>query len=44
MMPYAGLRYGWLFGDVHYHIAAGNKINSFFGVSAGIMFNGGFRK
>lgn len=44
LMPYAGLRWGNLFGDVNYHYAAGNKLNSFIGFSIGIMFNGGFRK
>lgn len=44
IMPFAGIRYGLLFGDINYHIAAGNKINSFLGGSIGIMFNGGFRK
>lgn len=44
LMPYAGLRWGNLFGDIAYHYAAGNKLNSFIGFSIGIMFNGGFRK
>jgi len=42
-MPYFGIRYGPLFMDAHYHLAAGNKLNTYFGLSAGLIFGGGLR-
>jgi len=43
LMPYLGIRYGLLFMDAHYHLAASNKLNTYFGLSAGLIFGGGLR-
>jgi len=41
MMPYAGIRYGHLYADGHFHLATGNKDATCFGFSVGIIFGGG---
>ena len=41
IMPYAGIRYGHLYADGHFHLAAGNKDATYFGFSVGIIFGGG---
>jgi len=43
-MPYLGIRYGAFCLDGNYHFVAGNKEGTYFGLSFGIIFNGGFRK
>ena len=42
-MPYVGIRYGHLYADGHFHLAAGNKDATYFGFSVGIIFGGGLR-
>jgi hypothetical protein len=43
LMPYVGIRYGPLFMDAHYLLAVGNRLNTYFGLSAGLIFGGGLR-
>jgi len=42
-MPYIGIRYGHLYADGHFHLAAGNKDATYFGFSVGIILGGGLR-
>jgi hypothetical protein len=44
IMPHLGIRYGRIFCDGHYHLAAGDKQNTYFSISFGVMFGGGFKK
>lgn len=41
MMPFVGIRYAHFHLNGDYHFAAGNKHNTWFGFSAGIIFGGG---
>jgi hypothetical protein len=44
MMPYIGIRYWHLYADGHFHLAAGNKDDTYFGCSIGLLFGGGLLK
>jgi len=44
IMPYLGIRYWHLYIDGHFHLAAGNKDDTYVGCSIGLLFGGGLLK